>query len=98
MNADGSKENKLSHRISVIARECMEIHGVNDVVSFDEQTVILNTACGGMTVDGSTLRVRVLNVEQGIVTLDGRVDAITYFERDDGDKNEKSGFFGRMFR
>jgi sporulation protein YabP len=97
MNADATHEKHLSHHISVVAREAMEIHGVNDVVSFDEQAVILNTACGGMSVEGNALHVRVLNVEQGIVTLDGHIDSIVYFDRSTDEKAEKGRFFGRMF-
>ena len=98
MNADVTEAKLQSHHISVIAREKMEICGVTDVVSFDEQMVILNTVCGGMSIEGESLHVRVLNVEQGIVHLDGHIDHIAYFDRRSEDKGEKSGFFGRMFR
>ena len=77
-------------------RREITVSGVTDVVSFDEQTVVLDTVCGGMTVDGDRLHIHILNMEQGIVTMDGRIDAITYFENDSNKEN--GGFFKKLFR
>ena len=79
------------------ARESLEIRGVTDVNSFDEEIVILETICGSMTIEGKKLHVHVLDMEHGIVTLDGKIDAITYFEAETK-KDGKSGLFGRLFR
>ncbi|MBR3894758.1 MAG: sporulation protein YabP [Clostridia bacterium] len=76
----------------------MEIKGVTEVVSFDEQTVILNTVCGGLAVDGMSLHIQVLNLEQGIVTVDGRIDNLSYYETEHNEKTSKGGFFGKLFR
>ena len=61
-------------------------------------TVILQTVCGTMTVEGSSLHIHVLSMEEGIVTLDGKVYSIAYEESDEGDGNSKSNFFGKLFR
>ncbi len=98
MNADGMKEGYLSHQVSIKSRESMEVTGVTDVVSFDEQTVVLNTVCGNMEIDGSSLHIHVLSMEQGIVTMDGRIDSVTYYEDEASDKSGKSGFLGKIFR
>ena len=97
MNADEAK-NRMTHQIALHARESLEVQGVTDVVSFDEQAVILNTVCGNMTVEGASLHIRVLNVEQGVVAMDGRVDSISYEDTDIHAKGEKGGFFGKLFR
>ena len=98
MCADGIKEGYMSHHISLKSRESMEVTGVTDVVSFDEQTVVLNTVCGNMEIDGSSLHIHVLSMEQGIVTMDGRIDSVTYYEDETSEKNAKSGFLGKIFR
>ena len=97
MNTEQEKSNRSAHQLAMRARQSLEVQGVTDVVSFDEQTVILDTVCGNMTIDGDALHIHVLNINDGLVTLDGRIDAITYFETE-SKKNAKSGLFGKMFR
>ena len=98
MNSEADRSRKHEHRLSLLGRESMEVRGVTDVISFDEQAVILRTVCGTMTVDGASLHIHVLNMEEGIVALDGRVDAVSYEETDDSDPASKNSFFGRLFR
>ena len=59
MNTEAERGRKNEHTISLRQRESMEINGVTDVVSFDEQAVILQTVCGKMTVEGSALHIHV---------------------------------------
>ena len=98
MNSEAQKAGNQDHRITVHARKSMQVLGVTDVLSFDEQAVMLNTLCGGMEISGGELHIQVLNMEDGVVALDGRIDSITYFDRESTQKAEKSGFFGRLFR
>jgi sporulation protein YabP len=98
MNTEAERGRKNEHTLTLRQRESMEINGVTDVVSFDEQAVVLQTVCGTMTVEGSSLHIHVLSMEEGIVTLDGKVYSVAYEESDDGDANSKSNFFGKLFR
>lgn len=80
---------------SVTMRKEMRISGVKDVESFDENGVTLHTQGGDLTVEGSELRIGILDTEQGLVTLSGRIDGIFYSrEREE----EKHGLFGKLFR
>ena len=98
MNADTARSGRDAHRLSMQGRTHMEVSGVTDVVSFDEEMIVLSTECGTMTVEGGSLHIHVLSIDQGIVSLDGRVDSIAYFESNASEKDAKSGFFGRLFR
>ena len=93
------KEN-ISSAQSLLLRDrsFLEVHGVSDVVRFDEETVVLSTIDGRLTVEGSTLHVRTLNLELGSVSIEGRVDALFYDDPEPSDKSEKQGFFGKLFR
>ena len=97
MNTQPQKNNSAQHRVSMTAREQMEIRGVVDVVSFDEQSIVLDTTCGNMSLDGEGLHVQVLNLEEGIVTVNGRIDSVEYFDVA-GAQNEKRGLWGKLFR
>ncbi len=98
MNAEAAKINRTQHRISLTGRESLEVCGVTDVISFDEQEVILHTVCGSLAVEGFSLHIHVLNIEEGIVTMDGTVNSISYFETENHEKDGKNSFFGKLFR
>ena len=91
---NGSIE-KQQHELMLKARKEMNISGVKDVESFDEQCVVLHTSAGEMTVEGVSLKVGTLDVERGIVALSGRIDAVFYSIED---RQEKKGLFGKLFR
>ncbi len=86
---------KNYHAFSVTMRKEMSIQGVREVESFDENSVILHTLGGEMTVEGSDLRIGVLDTDRGVVTLSGKIDGVFYT----GDHaEEKRSFLGRLFR
>lgn len=87
------KPSDESHRIDLLDRARLQVSGVREVISFDEDTVLLRTVCGTMKIEGSAMHVSALNVDRGELILDGRVDGISY----EGDGAEKSGFWGRLF-
>ena len=89
------QDNKACHEFNIRMRKEMTINGVSEVVSFDEQDIHLVTTGGEMFIEGSDMKIDVLDVDKGVVTLNGKIDAI-YYSGDD--KKEKSGFFGKLFR
>ena len=97
MNTDSAKGKQTAHQITLHARESMEVRGVTEVISFDEESVILRTLCGNLSVEGASLHIHVLSIEDGIVTLDGKVDSINYEDITDSEPG-KGGFFGKLFR
>ena len=98
MSAEAARSGCESHRFSVLGRNSLEVFGVTDVTSFDEQTVVLETSCGAMEIVGASLHILVLNVEEGIVTMNGRIDSISYFDTDSNEKGGQTGFFAKLFR
>lgn len=86
---------KQTHEFHVGMRKEMRVTGVREVLSFDEGCVVLRSACGEMTVEGSDLRVGSLDTDHGTVTLSGKIDTV-YYTDDRGE--EKRGLFGKLFR
>ena len=85
-------EQDRAHSISSRSREGIRIEGVNDVLSFDDRGVSLDTLCGGMGIEGEGLRVKTLNTENGIVEIEGRINGVYYF---DEKPTAKRGLFSR---
>ena len=73
----GNEQTK-KHALSMSARARVSIFGVTEVESFDEQTVILMTDCGEMTVEGEGLHVGTLDIARGVVEVQGRISAVVY--------------------
>lgn len=82
-----------THNIIMENRKTLSVSGVSDVDRFDEQTVILYTDLGEMTVKGTGLHIERLNTEIGEIELTGNIYGLMYT-----DEREKGGFFRRIFR
>lgn len=76
----GTDKKRNSHKLSLLMRRSCSLTGVTDVISFDEQEVVLETELGAMILTGEELHVTGLSLETGEVSLEGRVDAIRYMD------------------
>ena len=85
------------HKVALDKRAYALISGVEDVISFDEKEVILETTLGRLTVKGEDLKVSRLTVEQGEVEIGGRMDSFVYSESR-GRKAQGESFLGRLFK
>jgi len=87
------QENTKPHSMTLESRSRLVISGVTDVDSFNEETVVLATQEGPLTVLGSGLKIGQLNLENGRLSVEGRIDAMSY-----ADRREKTTLMKRMFR
>ena len=94
MNAQNSPP-VVKHDVVIKGRRNIDITGVREVISFDDASVIMSTDGGSMTVEGSGLKIGVLDTERGVVSVEGRINALFY--DDDGAQIEKKRFLGRFF-
>ena len=78
-------------------REKLSISGVLDVLSFDDQIVILETELGLLTVKGENLRINKLSLDTAEVIVDGEIYQLGYSEKDLEKKNN-SGFLNKLFK
>ena len=71
---------QLPHKLTLNERKELTATGVEDVVSFDEDTVILKTQLGTLVIHGKGLQLKNLSVESGQVSVTGTVSAMIYEE------------------
>ena len=76
-------------------REKLNITGVLDVLSFDDQIVILETELGLLTVKGENIRINKLSLDSSEVTIDGEIYQLAYSEKDT--MEESGGFLNIIF-
>ena len=78
-------------------REKLTISGVNDVLSFDDQIVILETGLGLLTVKGENLRINKLSIDTEEVIVEGEINTLSYSEKDI-DRKGNTSFLGKIFK
>lgn len=78
-------------------REKLNLSGVKDVLSFDDQMVIVETELGLLTIKGENLRINKLNIDIAEVTIDGLINSLIYSEIDNINKKGNS-FLGKIFK
>src|SRR5690606_5158905 len=81
--------------IKMMNRKTLEISGVLNVESFDSEEFLLETECGFLTIRGTNLHMKTLNLEQGLVAIEGLVSEIVYL---DGQQGKSKGFIGKLFK
>lgn len=76
-------------------RKKLSLSGVRDVLSFDDQIIILDTELGVLTIKGKDLRINKLSIDTKEVKILGEVNSIMY-----SDKQEKTNesILGRLFK
>jgi len=77
-------------------REKLTITGVLDVLSFDDQIVIVETELGLLTVKGENIRINKLSIDTEEVIVEGEITNLTYSEKDYDKK--QSSFIGKLFK
>ena len=84
---------RINHNIIVEDRKKMTLTGVKDVLSFDEETVVIDTSLGRLTVKGSGLHIVNFDTKSGDLSAEGRLYALVYTTEE-----KNGGFFSRVFR
>lgn len=91
------KQMPRAHKVVVVGRKSGMISGISDVLSFDENEIILDTEMGLLTIKGKELHISRLSLELGEADMEGKVDSMVYSERGHKKKQEGS-LVSRLFR
>lgn len=84
------------HKVTIDSRERITITSVEDVDSFNETEIIFLTGVGMMTITGEDLHISRLNLEEGVLTVDGVINSVDYSDHEE--QRMRSSLFGRVFR
>jgi sporulation protein YabP len=87
-------DSRESHDIHILSRKSIEVTGVASVESFDVTEFSLMTNAGPLTIHGTNLHMKHLNLEEGVVVIDGTVASLTY----DAERTKKKRISGKLFR
>ena len=59
-------------------RKKLSVSGVNDVLSFDDQVVMVDTELGLLTVKGENIRINKLSLDTAEVIVEGEIASLSY--------------------
>ena len=91
-----ANESKQSYVQNIILenREKISISGVLDILTFDEEEILLETEDGMLSIKGSDIKVEKLSIDTGEVLAKGNIDSMVYKD----EAVRKGGFFKNMFK
>ena len=84
------------HDVMMKGRRLLDITGVKQVESFDNEEFLLETVMGFLAIKGENLQMKNLDVDKGVVSIKGKVFELVYIDEHHGDKAK--GFFSKLFR
>lgn len=80
------------HQVVLEDREQLMISGVEEVESFDENSILLSTSQGDLEVQGEGLHIEKLSLDGGDLKVEGLVNALIYQPRG----RERGGLLSRL--
>lgn len=83
-----------NHNVIMESRKKLNISGIKDVISFDDETVLVESCMGRITVKGEELHISSFNTESGDLNVTGHINALVYMS----DERNQGGFVSRLFR
>lgn len=88
--------NNVIQNLILENRNKLSVSGVRDVLSFDDQVVIMETELGLLTVKGENLKINKLSIDTQEVVVEGEISNLSY--SDHGKKEQDNGFLSKIFK
>lgn len=73
-----NKSECVKGNITLENRNRLTLTGVEEVISFDDEKILINTNLGSLTIKGSELKMNKLDVKNGDVIIVGTVSSMIY--------------------
>lgn len=71
-------------------REKLNVTGIIDVFSFDDQIIIVETELGLLTIKGYDLKINKLSLDTSDFVVDGKINSLTYSDSETNMKKNKN--------
>ena len=78
-------------------REKLNITGILDVFSFDDQIIIVETELGLLTIKGENLKINKLSLDTSDFIVDGSISSLSYTNSDNLARKGQS-FLSKIFK
>lgn len=89
-----NRTNIKTHSVFLENREEMKITGVEEVDSYNENSIVLSTIKGGISIKGEGMSINKLNLDEGSLRVAGTINSLIYISKGGEPKN----FIGKLFK
>ena len=89
---ENNRPKAKEHKLELLGRAALGVTGVEDVESFDETEIVMNTSQGDLIVRGSGLHIGKINLDVGEIKVEGVINDLSYEEA-----AQAGGFFSKLF-
>lgn len=91
-------DDKISkkHMVNMVDRERINMTGILDVYSFNEELVELETVDGYLDIEGIDLHIIRMNLDSGEVIVEGRILQLAY--EDQAPSKKKGSVLSKFFK
>ena len=86
-----------NHVFNLVERKNVSISGVKKIDSFDSEEFLIETVMGYVVLKGEGLELIKLDTMQGVVTIKGMVNSMTYID-EVNKKNKENSVISRLFK
>ncbi len=87
------EKNGVIHNLVMQERKDLSLTGVKEVKTFDDETVVLDTSKGTLTVKGTNLIISNFSADSGDINLQGNIWALVYSA-----EQSSKGMLKRIFK
>ncbi|MBQ8472508.1 MAG: sporulation protein YabP [Bacilli bacterium] len=87
-----------NHVFNLVERKNVSISGVKKIDSFDSEEFLIESVMGMMILKGSGLELIKLDTREGVVTIKGMVNSLSYVDSETAKKNKENSVISRLFK
>lgn len=88
------EEKSVGQKLIMENRKCLTVSGVENVESFSETMVSLDTNFGRLLIKGENMHINKLSVDDGDFSLVGKINSLEYLKK----QAKRGGFFENLFK
>ena len=88
--------NNIVQNLVLENRNKLNVTGVKDVLSFDDEVIIMETELGLLTIKGENLKINKLSIDTGDVIIEGEVNNLGY--NDHSKREQEKSILSKIFK
>ena len=87
-----------NHVFNMVERKNISVSGVKKIDSFDSEEFLIESVMGMMVLKGEGLELVKLDTREGVVTIKGMVNSLTYVDEITSKKSKENSVISRLFK
>lgn len=95
---DNNKNYNSFQNIILENREKLNVTGIHDVFSFDDQIIIIETELGLLTIKGEDLKINKLSLDTSDFIVEGKINSLNYSNQENGPGKKEKSILRKIFK